>query len=134
VPRWKNAVFPGVYETAWFSDGYILSNKCFFLFQNVSKCFKMSRCVALSIKSSTYIRARYKKLYQEKGFQPEKGCKVNFSWKKLSFFSGIQKFILFKKKYNFLNPPETGTIFETYQYMRTYGPHITISRYPDIDF
>jgi hypothetical protein len=39
-----------------------------------------------------------------------------------------------KKKYNFLNPPETGTIFETYQYMRTYGPHITISRYPDIDF
>jgi hypothetical protein len=94
VPRWKNAVFPGVYETAWFSDGYILLNKCFFLFQNVSKCFKMSRCVSLSIISGVYVPARYKKLYQEKGFQPFSGCKVNFSWKKLSFFSGIQKFIL----------------------------------------
>jgi hypothetical protein len=94
VPRRKNAVFPGGYVMACFSVGYILLNKCFFLFQNVSKCFKMSRCVALSIKSSTYIRARYKKLYQEKGFQPFSGCKVNFSWKKSNFFSGIQKFIL----------------------------------------
>jgi hypothetical protein len=94
VPRRKNAGFPGGYETACFSVGYILLNKCFFLFQNVSKCFKMSRCVSLSIISGVYVPARYKKLYQEKGFQPFSGCKVNFSWKKLSFFSGIQKFIL----------------------------------------
>jgi hypothetical protein len=73
VPRWNCVAIPGVYELACFSVGYILSNKCFFLFQNVSKCFKMSRCVALSIKSSTYIRARYKNLYQEKGFQPFSG-------------------------------------------------------------
>jgi hypothetical protein len=134
VPRRKNTVFPGVYETACFSVGYILLNKCFFLFQNVSKCFKMSRCVALSIISGVYVPARYKKLYQEKGWKPFSAWKVNFFLEKANFFSGIQKFILIKKKYNFLNPPETGTIFETYQYMRTYGPHITISRYPDIDF
>jgi hypothetical protein len=94
MPRRKNAVFPGGYEFAWFSDGYILLNKCFFLFQNVSKCFKMSRCVALSIISGVYVPARYKKLYQEKGFKPFQPEKAIFSWKKLSFFSGIQKFIL----------------------------------------
>jgi hypothetical protein len=86
VPRRKNAVFPGGYELACFSVGYILLNKCFFLFQNVSKCFKTSRCVALSIKSSTYIRARYKKLYQEKGFKPFSGRKVNFFLEKAKFF------------------------------------------------
>jgi hypothetical protein len=93
VPRRKNAVFPGGYEFAWLSDGYILLNKCFFLFQNVSKCFKTSRCVSLSIISGVYVPARYKKLYQEKGFKPFSGGKVNFSWKKSNFFSGIQKFI-----------------------------------------
>jgi hypothetical protein len=94
VPRWNCVAIPGGYELAWFSDGYILLNKCFFLFQNVSKCFKMSRCVSLSIISGVYVPARYKKLYQEKGFQPEKPEKAIFSWKKPSFFSGIQKFIL----------------------------------------
>jgi hypothetical protein len=131
MPRLNCVAIPGGYVMACFSVGYILLNKCFFLFQNVSKCFKTSRCVSLSIISGVYVPARYKKLYQEKGFKPVKSI---FSWKKPSFFSGIQKFILIKKKYNFLNPPETGTIFATYQYMRTYGPHITISRYPDIDF
>lgn len=104
---------------------------CFKMFQNVSKCLDALHCQLFQGFTSPPGTKNCTKKKAESLFQPEKSI---FSWKKPSFFSGIQKFILIKKKYNFLNPPETGTIFETYQYMRTYGPHITISRYPDIDF
>jgi hypothetical protein len=104
MPRRKNAVFPGGYELACFSVGYILLNKCFFLFQNVSKCFKMSRCVSLSIISGVYVPARYKKLYQEKGFQPEKGCKVNFFLEKAKLFQRDTKIYTDQEKVQFFVP------------------------------
>jgi hypothetical protein len=64
---------------------------CFKMFQNVSKCLDALHCQLFQGFTSP---PGTKNCTKKKAFSLFQAEKSIFSWKKLSFFSGIQKFIL----------------------------------------
>jgi hypothetical protein len=74
---------------------------CFKMFQNVSKCLDALHCQLFQGFTPPPGTKNCTKKKAESLFQAVKSI---FSWKKPSFFSGIQKFILIQEKVQFFEP------------------------------